>query len=133
MSDNSYGLTILGSKTLEPRDQVECFPNDHFLPYQISLTSNEFTCKCPVTGQPDFASIGIEYFPNKSVVESKSLKLFLWSYRDVGIFHENVVNQIADILYDQIEPHWIRVIGVFNPRGGIGITVTAERGEIPVN
>jgi len=84
---------------------------------------------CPATGQPDFATIRIQYVPDKHIVESKSLKLYLWSYRDEGVFHEHVVNQILDDLVKTLEPHWIKVTGIFNIRGGIGITVEAENAK----
>ena len=131
MPDMIPELTILGHTVMEPRKEVECFPNQQSRDYLISLTFPEFTCECPVTGQPDFATILIEYLPDQKVVESKSLKLYFWSWRNVGMFHENVVNQILTELFEQIEPLWMRVTGSFNPRGGIGIEVTAEEGSVP--
>ena len=120
------GLTLLGREA-RPGKKLEAFPNrtpDRF--YLVTLESEEFTCVCPATGQPDFATIRIQYVPDKHIVESKSLKLYLWSYRDEGVFHEHVVNQILDDLVKTLEPHWIKVTGIFNIRGGIGITVEAE-------
>ena len=120
------GLTLLGREA-RPGKKLEAFPNrtpDRF--YLVTLESEEFTCVCPATGQPDFATIRIQYVPDKHIVESKSLKLYLWSYRDEGVFHEHVVNQILDDLIKTLEPHWIKVTGIFNIRGGIGITVEAE-------
>jgi 7-cyano-7-deazaguanine reductase len=125
------GLSVLGRQA-EPSKKLEAFPNrspDRY--YKVTLETNEFTCLCPVTGQPDFANIRIEYAPDQKVVESKSLKLYLWSYRDEGAFHEHVVNQICDDLVNLLDPHWIRVTGVFNIRGGIGITVEAEHTKTP--
>ena len=124
--NSKEGLTILGGKA-EPSKKLEAFPNrspDRF--YLVSLHSSEFTCLCPITGQPDFASIHVDYVPDKKVVESKSFKLYLWSYRNEGAFHEHVVNQILDDLQKVLDAHWIRVTGVFNIRGGIDITVEAE-------
>jgi 7-cyano-7-deazaguanine reductase len=97
----------------------------------VTLETSEFTCLCPMTGQPDFASIRVQYVPDEKVVESKSFKLYLWSYRNEGAFHEHVVNQILDDLVGVLDPHWIRVTGVFNIRGGIGIKVEAEKTKTP--
>lgn len=119
-------LTLLGQKA-GPSKKLEAFPNhnpDRF--YRVTLETSEFTCLCPMTGQPDFANIKVEYVPDQTVVESKSFKLYLWSYRNEGAFHEHVVNTILDDLLGVLDPHWCRVTGVFNIRGGIGITVEAE-------
>jgi 7-cyano-7-deazaguanine reductase len=121
------GLSILGRPT-QPSKHLEAFPNrapGRF--YRVMLETDEFTCLCPMTGQPDFASIRVEYVPDQKVIESKSFKLYLWSYRNEGAFHEHVVNRILDDLVDALDPHWIKVSGVFNVRGGIGITVDAEQ------
>ncbi len=120
-------LTLLGHKA-EPNKQLEAFPNHN--PeryYRVILETSEFTCLCPMTGQPDFATIKVEYVPDQKVVESKSFKLYLWSYRNEGAFHEHVVNTILDDLVRVLDPHWCKVSGVFNIRGGIGITVEAEQ------
>lgn len=119
-------LSILGQPT-QPSKNLEAFPNR--APgryYLVTLETSEFTCLCPKTGQPDFATIRVEYVPDQKVVESKSFKLYLWSYRNEGIFHEHLANQILDDLVRTLDPHWMRVTGVFNVRGGIGITVEAE-------
>lgn len=124
-------LTILGTPTL-PSKNLEAFPNrapDRF--YLVTLDVDEFTCLCPKTGQPDFAKIQVDYVPDQKVVESKSFKLYLWSYRNEGAFHEHVVNQIMDDLVKVMDPHWIQVTGVFNIRGGIGITVQSEHTKTP--
>lgn len=125
------GLSILGSQN-QPSKKLESFPNraPHRF-YLVTLATNEFTCLCPKTGQPDFATIRVQYVPDKKVVESKSLKLYLWSYRTEGAFHEHVVNQIMDDLLKVLDPHWIRVTGIFNIRGGIGITVETEHTRTP--
>ena len=84
-----------------------------------------------MTGQPDFATIRVDYVPDQSVVESKSFKLYLWSYRNEGVFHEHLVNTILDDLVKALNPHWCKVTGIFNIRGGIGITVEAEQTKTP--
>jgi 7-cyano-7-deazaguanine reductase len=125
-SSDLEGLTKLGHK-VEPSKELETFPNrspDRF--YLVSLETEEFTCVCPMTGQPDFAKISVNYVPHKKVLESKSFKLYLWSYRNEGVFHEHVINQILDDLVQTLDPHWCKVTGVFNVRGGIGITVESE-------
>jgi 7-cyano-7-deazaguanine reductase len=101
-------------------------------PYQVRLVCPEFTSLCPVTGQPDFATIVIDYVPWKKLIESKSLKLFLHSFRNHGAFHEAIVNLIADRLVEAMdEVMWLRVIGYFTARGGIAIQPSCERGVIP--
>ncbi len=121
------GLTMLGRGTTQPSKKLETFPNHHpGRRYVITLTTDEFTCVCPATGQPDFATITINYIPDRRVVESKSLKLYLWSYRNEGVFHEHVINVILDDLVAALRPHWCEVIGAFKVRGGIAITVRAE-------
>ena len=124
-------LTILG-KPAKPSKKLEAFPNrtpERY--YAVTLETDEFTCLCPITGQPDFAAIKIVYVPDKKVVESKSFKLYLWSYRNEGAFHEHVINQILDDLLKVLDPHWCKVTGIFNMRGGIGITVEAEHTKTP--
>lgn len=127
------GLSQLGSgPRTAPSKQLEAFPNrapDRF--YLVTLETDEFTCLCPKTGQPDFAKLRVQYVPDQKVVESKSFKLYLWSYRNEGAFHEHVVNQIMDDLVKVLDPHWIKVCGVFNIRGGIGITVESEHTKTP--
>ena len=92
----------------------------------ITLQTEEFTCVCPKTGQPDFAKIKIQYIPDKKIIESKSLKLYLWSFRNEGVFHEHVTNIILDDLVAALKPRWCKVSAEFAARGGIGITVDAE-------
>ena len=125
------GLTILGG-TARPSKNLEAFPNrspGRF--YLVTLETDEFTCLCPKTGQPDFAHIRVDYVPDQKVVESKSFKLYLWSYRNEGAFHEHVINRILDDLVAVLDPHWCQVRGIFNIRGGIGITVKAEHTKTP--
>ena len=128
---SSRDLTILGRKA-QPSKKLEAFPNRNpgrF--YKVILETEEFTCLCPITGQPDFAKIRIEYVPDRKIVESKSLKLYLWSYRNEGAFHEHVVNSIMDDLVALLDPHYMKVTGVFNIRGGIGITVECQHVRTP--
>lgn len=125
------GLTLLGGPA-KPGKKLEAFPNrSPGRYYRVVLETDEFTCVCPLTGQPDFATIRVEYVPDEKIVESKSFKLYLWSYRDEGAFHEHVINKILDDLVETLNPHWCKVSGIFNPRGGIGITVEAEHTKTP--
>ncbi|HKA88341.1 MAG TPA: preQ(1) synthase [Haliangiales bacterium] len=110
-----------------PSKHVETFANPKpERDYVIHFECPEFTCVCPLTGQPDFATIRIEYVPDALCVELKSLKLYLWSYRDEGAFHEAVTNKILDDLVAALRPRRIKVIGDFSVRGGIKTIVTAE-------
>ena len=93
--------------------------------YNVHIEFPEFTCVCPKTGLPDFATIVIDYVPDKKIVELKSLKLYFVAYRNVGIFHENVVNQILDDIVKACKPRSIKIIGEFNVRGGIKTIVSA--------
>ena len=120
------GLTLLG-RGVKPTKKLETFPNHHpARDYVVTLRSKEFSCVCPATGQPDFANIIIQYIPGEKILESKSLKLYLWSFRDQGIFHEHVTNVILDDLVDVLAPRWCKVTAEFAMRGGISITVEAE-------
>ena len=120
------GLTLLG-KPAKPIRKLETFPNHNDKrDYVITLQTEEFTCVCPKTGQPDFAKIKIQYIPDKKIIESKSLKLYLWSFRNEGVFHEHVTNIILDDLVAALQPRWCKVSTEFAVRGGIGITVDAE-------
>lgn len=111
----------------QPSKTLEVFPNPRpGRVFTIRFSCPEFTCLCPMTGQPDFATIRIEYVPNARCVELKSLKLYLWSYRGEGAFHEAVTNQILDDLVAAIQPTRAKVEGDFNVRGGIHTVVTAE-------
>jgi 7-cyano-7-deazaguanine reductase len=113
----------------QPSKQLETFPNPRpERDYEINMECPEFTCVCPKTGQPDFATIRIRYVPDKICVELKSLKLYLWSYRNEGVFHEAVINKILDDLVQALQPRKITVVGDFNVRGGIHTTVTATQG-----
>ncbi len=93
--------------------------------YTIRLEVPEFTCICPKTGLPDFANITIEYSPRKYCVELKSFKMYTIFYRNLGIFHEHVINRMLEDLVRAARPKWMKIVGEFNPRGGIKTTVTA--------
>src|SRR6476469_7793234 len=112
------GLTLLGAgPRTAPQATLETFPNPHpGRNYQIRIESPEFTALCPVTGQPDFATIVLEYVPGPRCIELKAYKLYLWHFRDEGAFHEDVVNRILTDLVEAIDPRWARVTGVFNVR-----------------
>jgi 7-cyano-7-deazaguanine reductase len=99
--------------------------------YLVRFTAPEFTCICPVTGQPDFAHLVIDYVPEAWIVESKSLKLYLGSYRNHGAFHEETTVAIAKRLVDEIAPRWLRIGGYWYPRGGMPIDVFYQTGEPP--
>jgi len=112
----------------QPATSLETFPNPaRDRDYTIRMTLPEFTCLCPKTGQPDFATFELEYVPDELCVELKALKLYLWSFRDRGAFHEAVTNQITDDLVKACEPRFLRLAGKFNVRGGIYTTVVVER------
>ena len=128
-------LSHLGNQKTEYKDQydpklLETFENpQQQFPYIIDIVAPEFTCLCPKTGQPDFGGIEVSYSPNKSCVESKSFKLYLFSFRNSGAFHEDVTNRIAADLFSLLKPHWLRVTGKFNARGGITFHPTVELKE----
>jgi 7-cyano-7-deazaguanine reductase len=110
-----------------PAKELETFPNPRpGRDYEIRFACPEFTCLCPRTGQPDFATITIRYVPGALCVELKSLKLYLWSFRDEGHFHEDVTNRILDDLVGTVKPKRMTVEGDFNVRGGIHTVVTAS-------
>ena len=110
-----------------PTKQLETVPNPHpDREYEVELTCPEFTCVCPMTGQPDFAAVRITYVPDQSIVELKSLKLYLWSYRGEGAFHEDVTNRILDDLVAALSPRRMRVVTDWLVRGGIHTSVSAE-------
>ena len=109
----------------QPSKTIEVVPNPHpDRDYEVAMTVPEFTCLCPITGQPDFATLRIRYVPDQHLVELKSLKLYVWSYRDEGAFHEDVTNRILDDLVALLDPREITVVGDFNVRGGIHTIVT---------
>jgi 7-cyano-7-deazaguanine reductase len=110
-----------------PTRELSTFPNPNpERDYEIAFEAPEFTCLCPMTSQPDFATIRIRYVPDQKCVELKSLKLYLWSYRDEGTFHEAVTNKIANDLIAALEPRYLYVEGDFYVRGGIKTVVKVE-------
>lgn len=110
-----------------PSKSLETFPNPTpQRDYTISMRMPEFTCLCPKTGQPDFATLYLDYVPEASCVELKALKLYLWSFRDEGAFHEAITNKIADDLVAAIQPRYLRLKAEFYVRGGIYTSVIAE-------
>lgn len=94
--------------------------------YTIRIKVPEFTCLCPVTGQPDFATLSLEYVPHATCVELKSLKLYVWGYRDKGAYHEAITNQIVEDLVDKLTPRYLRLTAKFNVRGGLHTSVVVE-------
>jgi 7-cyano-7-deazaguanine reductase len=136
-SEDHSGLTQLGRRTPIPASPGHAklerianpSPGRH---YVVRFTCPEFTCLCPLTGQPDFAHIVIDYIPRDWLVESKSLKLFLGSFRNHGGFHEATTMQIADRLLATLEPVWLRIGGYWYPRGGMPIDVFWQTGAVPV-
>jgi 7-cyano-7-deazaguanine reductase len=113
---------------------LESVANPHLdVDYAIRFTCPEFTSICPITGQPDFANLVIDYVPNKEIVESKSLKLYLFSFRNHGAFHEDCTVQIAKDIIKKIKPKWLRIGGYWYPRGGIPIDIFFQSGKLPQN
>jgi 7-cyano-7-deazaguanine reductase len=118
---------LTDKRTQPTRDSLEYFPNPNpERDYTIRIRIPEFTCLCPKTGQPDFATLLLEYVPEARCVELKSLKLYVWSYRDIGAFHEAVTNAILNDLVTGMAPRFARLTAEFNVRGGIYTTAVAE-------
>ena len=110
-----------------PSKEIETFPNPNpERDYTIEINTPEFTCVCPMTGQPDFADITLRYIPDQRCIELKSLKQYYWSYRDEGAFHEAVTNKILSDIVEAIAPREAVVTGKFNVRGGLYTTITAS-------
>ncbi len=132
--DIYQNLTMLGSETKAPQSPEEAVlervPNPQAgTDYAVRFTAPEFTSLCPLTGQPDFAHLVIDYVPGEWLVESKSLKLFLFSFRNHGAFHEDCTVSIAKRLIEVLDPKWLRIGGYWYPRGGIPIDVFYQTGE----
>ena len=121
-------LTILGRDVREPGKTLETFPRPEHTRY-ISMQSDEVTSLCPITGQPDWYTVRIEYAPDALCIESKSLKLYLWSFRDEGHFCEKLADIIALDVREQVRPLWVEVTLVQKPRGGITIETRSRIGE----
>ena len=134
MKSDTSQLTLLGHKTVYKQDYapevLETFINKHpENDYWVRFNCPEFTSLCPITGQPDFATIQIDYIPGEHMVESKSLKLYLFSFRNHGAFHEDCVNIIMKDLVKLMNPKYIEVTGFFTPRGGISIYPYCNYGQ----
>ena len=111
------------------KNDLEIVPNEYLgKDYEINISIPEFNCICPRTGLPDFATIKINYIPNKHIVELKSLKLYIVKFRNIGIYHEHVTNRIMDDLIKSCHPKTIEVVGDFNPRGGIKTIINSKSG-----
>lgn len=134
-ADELKGVTLLGNQGTKYPDNyapemLECFDNKHSgHDYVVRFDCPEFTTLCPKTGQPDFGHIWINYIPNEKMVESKSLKLYLFSFRNHGDFHEDCVNTIMKDLVRLMQPKYLEVRGMFTPRGGISIWPYANYGQ----
>lgn len=131
--DDTSELTQLGSQRTEYKytspcaEMLETFPNQHpDREYTVYHETEEFTSLCPKTGQPDFARVSISFCPDEKCVETKSLKLYLFAYRNEGAFMETICNRVRDDLVEAMEPRWLRVEMAFNARGGIETTVYSE-------
>ena len=137
MTDQTYEtLTQLGQPSEAPETPeaatLDCVPNPHTdKPYLIRFAAPEFTSVCPVTGQPDFAHLVIDYVPNKTIVESKSLKLYLASFRNHPGFHEQCTLDVAQKIIDAATPEWLRIGGYWYPRGGIPLDIFYQTGTPP--
>ena len=135
-NQGTENLSLLGSSKMDyPKHpdeaKLEAIPNQwEGNDYIVNLDCQEFTCVCPKTSQPDFAEIQISYIPDELLIESKALKLYLFSFRNHGIFHEFVINKIANDLDSAIKPKFIRVVGKFMPRGGIAINPDVKIGDL---
>lgn len=135
LSSDTTGLTLLGGGSLPQVEAPSTTILETFVSpapkrqYEICFTSREFTSMCPITGQPDYATITIRYIPKERCIESKALKLYLHSFRNQGVFAESIVNRILDDLTDVLKPRRITVIGDFTPRGGIGLRVEASHSQ----
>jgi len=136
MGGTQLAPTMLGQETNLPDSpetaKLDRVPNPHpDSPYVARFTVPEFTSICPVTGQPDFAHLVIDYVPDQWLVESKSLKLYLGSFRNHGAFHEDCTVGVGRRLVEELAPHWLRIGGYWYPRGGIPIDVFWQHGTLP--
>ena len=120
------------SKIVVPDKKLLSFPNPHpERDYLISFEIPEFTCVCPKTGQPDFATMYVDYYPDERCLELKSLKKYFWSFRQEGAYHEGVCNTILNDMVKSVNPRYISLEGEFNVRGGIYTTIFLEHGDLP--
>ncbi len=114
-------------------ENMEIWPNKHKKNYKIKITLPEFICKCPRSGYPDFATVYLEYIPNKWVVELKALKLYINSFMNRYISHEDSANEIFDILHNKLQPKWMKVVMDFNPRGNVHTIIEIDSDEVEKN
>jgi 7-cyano-7-deazaguanine reductase len=122
--DKKYGQKEIESFDVEK--DLELWKNKHNKTYAIKISLPEFTCLCPRSGYPDFATINIEYAPNALVVELKAIKLYINSFRDRAVSHEDSINEIYDILYKKLSPKYLFIQGVFNPRGNVSTIIEID-------
>jgi len=128
MEEMRYGEKEIASFDVEKN--LDIWPNEHKKNYKISITLPEFTCLCPRSGYPDFAKIHLEYTPDEYVVELKAIKLYINSFRNRHISHENSTNEIYDTLYKKLKPKWIKVVADFEPRGNVHTVVEIDSDKI---
>lgn len=119
-----YGEKILNE--FDPEKDLEIWTNKHKKDYIIKITLPEFTCLCPRSGYPDFATIYLEYIPNNWVVELKAIKLYINSFMNKNISHEDSINEIYDLLDKKLKPKWMKIVGDFNPRGNVHTVIEID-------
>lgn len=119
-----YGEKILNE--FDPEKDLEIWENKHKKNYVIKITLPEFTCLCPRSGYPDFATIYLEYIPNEWVVELKAIKLYINSFMNKNISHEDSINEIYDLLDRKLKPKWMKIVGDFNPRGNVHTVIEID-------
>ena len=119
-----YGEKILNE--FDPEKDLEIWENKHKKNYVIEITLPEFTCLCPRSGYPDFATIYLEYIPNEWVVELKAIKLYINSFMNKNISHEDSINEIYDLLEKKLKPKWMKIVGDFNPRGNVHTVIEID-------
>jgi len=117
-------------KEFDPAKDLEIWPNKHEKNYRIKITLPEFSCLCPRSGYPDYATMHLEYIPDKYVVELKALKLYINSFRDRYISHEDSANEIFDTLYEKLKPRYMKLVADFNPRGNVHTVIEIDSEEI---
>lgn len=123
-----YGEKIVNEFDVEK--DLETWPNNHKRDYIIKVTLPEFSCLCPRSGYPDYASIYIEYTPDELVVELKAVKLYINSFRDKHISHENSANEIYDVIYDKIKPKYMKLVADYNPRGNVHTVIEVDSSKM---
>ncbi|MDQ1340183.1 MAG: 7-cyano-7-deazaguanine reductase [Campylobacterota bacterium] len=128
MSELKYGEKEVLEFDVEK--DLEVWSNQHKKSYKISITLPEFTCLCPRSGYPDFAKIHLEYIPDELVVELKAIKIYINSFRNRHISHENTANEIYDVLYNKLKPKWMRVIADFEPRGNVHTVIEIDSQKV---